>query len=239
MNRNILIKLCDKCYWNPLTQTVIEDEQIVVLTSSMSKLLSLLIDYHDKPVSSVDIFFHIWDDYDKEFNPKNVRNLISNLRKKIPCLVINNYYGGRYVLKKYRDNVPNITDYVLEILDQAKNGVTISDPNLPDNPVIFVNEAFSEMFGYTSDEVIGRNCRFLHGTDREQIALKEIQKALTEQRDITVTLRNYTKDGELMFNELTISPIFDKKTEKLKYFLGVQKDVTNIQKLIQQIKRML
>ncbi|MFZ2891069.1 PAS domain-containing protein [Sulfuricurvum sp.] len=239
MNAKTLIKLCDKCYWNPLTQTVIEDNHILVLTSSMTKLLAILIDHYDKPVSSVDIFFHIWDDYEKEFNPKSVRNLISNLRKRIPCLIINNYYGGRYVLKKYRDNVPNITDYVLEILDQAKNGVTISDPNLPDNPIIFVNEAFSELFGYTSEEVIGRNGRFLHGEDRDQISLKEIQKALQEERDITVTLRNYTKEGELIFNELTISPIFDKKTEKLKYFLGVQKNVTAIQKLIQQIKRML
>lgn len=232
MNTKTLIKLHDKCYWNPLTQTVIRDNRIVVLTSGMTKLLAMLIEHHDKPVSSVDIFFHIWDDYDKEFNPKNIR-------KRIPCLMINNYYGGRYVLKKYRDNIPDITDYVLEILDQAKNGITISDPNLPDNPIIFVNESFTELFGYTSEEVIGRNCRFLHGEDRDQLSLKEIQKALKEERDITATLRNYTKSGELIYNELTISPIFDKKTEKLKYFLGVQKNVTAIQKLIQQIKRML
>lgn len=239
MNTKTLIKLCDKCYWNPLTQTASIDEQALVLTPNMTKLLAILIDHYDKPVSGVDIFFEIWDDYNKEFNPKNVRNLISNLRKKLPCLVINNYYGGRYVLKKYRDNAPDITDYVLEILDQAKNGVVISDPNLPDNPIIFVNEAFTELFGYTSEEVIGRNCRFLHREDRDQISLKEIQKAIKEERDITTTLRNYTKSGELVYNELTISPIFDKKTEKLKYFLGIQKDVTAIQKLIQQIKRML
>ncbi|MDD2905987.1 MAG: PAS domain-containing protein [Sulfurimonas sp.] len=222
-----------------MTQTISQDNRALILTSSMTKLLTILVDNHDRLVSSVDIFFHVWDDYDKEFNPKNVRNLISNLRKRIPCLVINNYYGGRYVLKKYRDNVPDITDYVLDILDQAKNGITISDPNLPDNPIIFVNEAFSELFEYTSDEVIGRNCRFLHGEDRDQTALKDVKDALNEKRDITVILRNYTKSGELIFNELTISPIFDKKTEKLKYFLGVQKNVTAIQKLIQQIKRML
>ncbi|MGB3961740.1 MAG: PAS domain-containing protein [Sulfurimonas sp.] len=239
MNTKTLIKLSARCYWNPLTQTLSQDNRTLILTSSMTKLLAILVEHHDRLVSSVDIFFHVWDDYDKEFNPKNVRNLISNLRKRIPCLVINNYYGGRYVLKKYRDNVPDITDYVLDILDQAKNGITISDPNLPDNPIIFVNEAFSELFEYTSDEVIGRNCRFLHGEDRDQTALKDVKDALNEKRDITVILRNYTKSGELIFNELTISPIFDKKTEKLKYFLGVQKNVTAIQKLIQQIKRML
>jgi PAS domain S-box-containing protein len=205
----------------------------------MSKLLEILIANYDRPVSSVDIFFTIWDDYNKEFNPKSVRTLISNLRKRVPSLIINNYYGGQYVLKKYRDNIPDITDYVLDILDQAKNGVTITDPNLPDNPLIFVNEAFTELFGFTSEEVIGRNCRFLHREDKEQIALDEIRTAIKDKKDVTVTLRNYTKEGELIFNEVTISPIFDKKTEKLKYFLGVQKNVTAIQKLIQQIKRMI
>lgn len=102
-----------------------------------------------------------------------------------------------------------------------------------------MNESFTELFGYTSEEAIGRNCRFLHGEDRDQLSLKEIQKAIQEERDITATLRNYSKNGELIYNELTISPIFDKKTEKLKYLLGVQKNMTAVQKLIQQIKRML
>jgi PAS domain S-box-containing protein len=239
MNPNTLIKLSDKCYWNPHKRGITYDSNDIVLTSNMSKLLEILIANYDRPVSSVDIFFTIWDDYNKEFNPKSVRTLISNLRKRVPSLIINNYYGGQYVLKKYRDNIPDITDYVLDILDQAKNGVTITDPNLPDNPLIFVNEAFTELFGFTSEEVIGRNCRFLHREDKEQIALDEIRTAIKDKKDVTVTLRNYTKEGELIFNEVTISPIFDKKTEKLKYFLGVQKNVTAIQKLIQQIKRMI
>lgn len=239
MNKNISIKLYDKCYWDPSTQTVTYDNKVVPLTLNMTKLLQILIEHHDRPVSSVDIFFHIWEDFDKEFNPKNVRNVVSNLRKRLPHITINNYYGGRYLLKKYRENIPDITDYVIDILDQAKNGVTISDPNQPDNPLVFVNEAFSELFGYTPDDVLGKNCRFLQGDDRNQPALDEIRQAIKEQKDVTVTVRNYTKTGELIYNEVTISPIFDKKTEKLKYFLGVQKNVTAIQKLIQQIKRMV
>lgn len=239
MIKQLQIKLYDKCYWDTNLHTVSVDGYQVALTVNMTKMLGLLIANLDRPVSSVDMFFHIWDDYDTEFNPKNVRNLISNLRKRLPQITINNYYGGRYVLKKYRDNVPDIQDYVIDILDQAKNGVTISDPNQPDNPLVFVNEAFSELFGYTPDEVLGKNCRFLQGEDREQIALDEIRKAIKEQKDVTVTVRNYTKTGELIYNEVTISPIFDKKTEKLKYFLGVQKNVTAIQKLIQQIKKLV
>ena len=236
MDTNQLIKLSDNCYWNSSDQTIVQNNKTEFLPATMTKLIKMFIENHDRPLSSVDIFFAIWDDYEKEYNAKNVRNLISALRKRIPLININNYYGGRYVLKKYRDSTPDISDYVIEILDQAKNGIIISDPNLPDNPIVFVNEAFTEMFGYLPEEAIGQNCRFLQGEDRDQTALDKIRTAIKEKKDLTVTVRNYTKEGTLIYNELSISPIFDKKTEKIKYFLGIQKNVTDIQKIIQQIK---
>lgn len=239
MNTKPQIKLYDKCYWNAQFYTVTLDGETVKLTNNMTKFLALMIERIDRPVSSVDIFFHIWDDYNTEFNSKNVRNLISNLRKRLPFILINNSYGGRYILKKYRDNIPDITDYIIDILDQAKNGITICDPNQDDNPLIFVNEAFTELFGYSSDEVLGKNCRLLQKDDRDQTGLIMIRNAILEEKDVTVIVRNYTKSGELIYNEVTISPIFDKKTKKLKYFLGVQKNVTDIQRLIQQIKNLV
>ena len=174
MDINQCIKLSYNCYWDTLSETLVCNNQIESLPLNMTKLLKILIDNHDRPIRSVDIFFAIWEDYDKEYNAKNVRNLISSLRQKIPLITINNYYGGRYVLKKYRDTTANISDYFIEILDQAKNGITISDPNLPDNPVIFVNEAFTEFFGYLPEEVIGRNCRFLYGEDSNQPSLETV-----------------------------------------------------------------
>ena len=236
MDANQLIKLSDNCYWNPSDEIIVQNNQTEFLPTAMTKLIKMFVENHDRPLSSVDIFFAIWDDYEKEYNAKNVRNLISALRKRIPLININNYYGGRYVLKKYRENTPDISNYVIEILDQAKNGIIISDPNLPDNPIVFVNEAFTEMFGYLPEEAIGRNCRFLQGEDRDQTALDKIRTAIKEKKDLTITVRNYTKEGTLIYNELSISPIFDKKTEKIKYFLGIQKNVTDIQKIIQQIK---
>ncbi|MBN2895669.1 MAG: PAS domain-containing protein [Campylobacterales bacterium] len=191
------------------------------LTPNMTRLLKLLVEQCDKPLEGMTIFLHVWEDYDKEYNPRSVRNLISNLRKRIPCLPIENHYGGRYLLHKYRESVPDIGEYVMEILDQAKNGVVITDPNMPDNPLVFVNEAFCTMFGYMPEEVLGRNCRFLQGNERDQPGLTELRRAIIERRDVTVTLRNYTKIGELIYSEVTISPIFDKKSDKLKYFLGI------------------
>lgn len=236
MNTHHIIKLGDRCYWDTISETIKVHNEVISLTSNMTKLLKLLIKNHNRPISSVDIFFHIWENYEHEYNPRNVRNLISNIRKRVPGLSIVNYYGGSYMLKKNRESHPLFTDHLIDILDQAKNGISLSDPNQDDNPVIYVNHAFANAFGYTPEEVIGRNCRFLQGDDRDQSALEEIRHAIKEQKDVTVTLRNYHKSGQLIYNEVTISPIFDKKTHKLKYFLGVQKDVTSLQQLIQQIK---
>jgi len=137
---------------------------------------------------------------------------------------------------KNNNAIEDLQDYIFEIIDQAKNGITISDPNQEDNPLIYVNKAFIDLFGYEFDEVLGKNCRFLQGEDREQKAITLIRDAIKEQKAITTILRNYTQSGKLIYNEITISPIFDKDSGELKYFLGVQKDVTKEQELMQQIK---
>ncbi len=236
MNNKLLIKLSDDCYWNPDTRIVIDHDKVIVLTASMTRLLNYLVNNFDKSVHIIDIFLDVFYEYDKEFKAKIIRNMISDLRKKVPCLEISNFYGGRYMLRKFHDDNSEFQKYLLDILDQAKNGIIITNPNLPDNPLIYVNQAFSDLFGYTRDEVIHKNCRFLHRDDRDQSALDEIRRAITAKTNVTVTLRNYDKEGQLVYNEITISPIFDKETGKLLYFLGVQKDVSRVNQLMQQIK---
>ena len=117
--------------------------------------------------------------------------------------------------------------YVLtQILDACINGVTLSDPDLPDNPVVYANQAFEEMSGYSQEEIVGRNCRFLQGADHEQEALATIRAALAKQEACVVTLRNYRKNGELFLNRLSIRPLVDQENNVI-YYLGVQYDVTN------------
>lgn len=106
----------------------------------------------------------------------------------------------------------------------ANNVVLITDPNLPDNPVIYVNVGFEALTGYRRDEVLGRNCRFLQGQDHRQDEVDELRAAIRERRSARVELRNYRKDGTLFWNELYVTPIFD--GERLSYFLGVQNDIT-------------
>ena len=115
------------------------------------------------------------------------------------------------------------------LLDRAvaasSNGIVITDPKMPDNPIIYVNPAFEEISGYTAEEVRGRNCRFLQGGYHEQPALDELREALTEERECRVVLRNYRKDGTPFWNELYVSPVHD-EDGLLTNFVGVQNDIT-------------
>ena len=119
-----------------------------------------------------------------------------------------------------------IIPYVLtQILDSCVNGVTLSDPDLPDSPLVYVNRVFEEMSGYTQDEMIGRNCRFLQGEDRDQAALETLRKAISQHQACTVTLRNYRKNGELFLNKLSIRPLVDRENRVI-YYLGIQYDLS-------------
>ena len=118
----------------------------------------------------------------------------------------------------------------------SSNGIVITAPNQPDNPIIYVNSAFERMTGYSAQEALGRNCRFLQGTEREQPALEELRAALREGRQSKVVLRNYKKDGTLFWNELSISPVRD-KAGKLVNFIGIQEDVTRRKKAEEELRQ--
>lgn len=123
--------------------------------------------------------------------------------------------------------------YLIQILEQSKNGIVITDPNQENNPIIFVNQTTCDTFGYEKKDFLGRNCSFLQGEDKDQTPITAISKAINKQKGITTTVRNYTKDGKLKYNQLTISPIFD-EFHNIKYFLGMQRDVTTEVELREQ-----
>lgn len=111
------------------------------------------------------------------------------------------------------------------ILDECVNGVTLADPDMEDAPIVYANKAFERLTGYTQAEIIGHNCRFLQGQDREQSARFEIAEAMKKHEGVEVTLRNYKKDGTLFHNHLKVIPLFDRK-KRVIYYLGVQYDIT-------------
>lgn len=133
---------------------------------------------------------------------------------------------------------PGLIPFVLsQILDTCINGITLSDPDQPDNPIVYANEAFELITGYDRDQILGRNCRFLQGTDRDQPEIERIREALRERKRTTVTLRNYRKDGSLFYNEFSIRPLFDPQGH-LVYYLGVQYDVTARVEAEQELQRL-
>ncbi|MEJ7872837.1 MAG: EAL domain-containing protein, partial [Rubrobacteraceae bacterium] len=118
----------------------------------------------------------------------------------------------------------------------SSNGIVISDPNQPDNPLIYVNRSFELMTGYSAEELLGHNCRFLQGTDGDQPVLDEVRAAIREERDCLVLLRNYRKDGTLFWNELRLSPVHDERGQLIN-FVGVQNDVTERKQAEEDLQR--
>jgi PAS domain S-box-containing protein len=123
------------------------------------------------------------------------------------------------------------------ILDECVNGVTLADPDLEDAPIVYANKAFERLTGYGQDEIVGFNCRFLQGEDRDQPARQQIREAMEKHEAIEVTLRNYKKDGTLFHNRLKITPLFDRK-KRVIYYLGVQYDITEQVDLSNEVKEL-
>ncbi len=124
-----------------------------------------------------------------------------------------------------------------QILDSCVNGITLSDPDLEDNPLVYANEAFELITGYSREEIIGRNCRFLQGNDRDQEGIEQIRQAIRDKSSVMVTLRNYRKDGTLFYNRFLIKPIVDRQG-RLIYYLGIQYDITNQVEAEEELKKL-
>jgi PAS domain S-box-containing protein len=111
-------------------------------------------------------------------------------------------------------------------VERTRMPMIVSDPLQPDNPIVLANSAFLKLTGYTADEVVGRNCRFLQGPRTDPAAIQTLRDRLAEGGDITIELLNYRKDGTAFWNELHISPIHDDDGQ-LVYHFASQMDVTD------------
>jgi PAS domain S-box-containing protein len=110
-------------------------------------------------------------------------------------------------------------------LDVAAEGVTIADARLADRPLIYVNEGFERVTGYTAAETLGRNCRFLQGPGTDPAAVAEIRAAVAEERECIVEILNYRRDGTPFWNRLSITPVRNELGE-VTHYIGIQSDVT-------------
>lgn len=122
-----------------------------------------------------------------------------------------------------------------KVIESVDTGVTIADPNQDGMPLIYANPAFSVMTGYDQTEAIGKNCRYLQGKNRDQAGRHEIAEALKNGISCNIELENYTKEGNLFYNLLTLSPL--KKDDTIEYYVGIQHNITHIKEQENLLKK--
>jgi len=110
-------------------------------------------------------------------------------------------------------------------IEASPNGISISDTKQTDTPIIYVNDAFCRITGYTRQEVTGKNLRLLQGEETCDAAVATLRHAVETETATEVMLLNYRKDGTFLWTRMSINPIFD-ETGQCTHFIGTQQDIT-------------
>ena len=113
----------------------------------------------------------------------------------------------------------------MSALSGSQQNFAISDPSLPDNPIVYVLQGFLDLTGYTLNQVLGRHCRFLQGPGTDQAAVDVIRKGLQEGVDTSVCLLNYKADCSPFWNQFFVAALRDAKNNVVN-FVGVQCEVS-------------
>jgi diguanylate cyclase (GGDEF)-like protein/PAS domain S-box-containing protein len=123
------------------------------------------------------------------------------------------------------NGIDDATDPFSQAVRATRMPMVISNPRLPDNPVVFVNNAFCRVSGYEREEILGRNCRFLQGPETDAATIAIVREAVRAGRPVQVDIRNHRKNGEPFWNRLLLEPVLNKRGE-IAYFFASQVDVT-------------
>ncbi len=119
-------------------------------------------------------------------------------------------------------------DLLERATDATNVGITLVDILAPDQPIIYASSGFARMTGYTRDEVIGRNCRFLQGEGTDPVTADSIREAIEDGRGFIGTIQNYRKDGSRFWNRLSLTPFEASEASEPHYYIGIQEDVTQL-----------
>ncbi|MBC7416937.1 MAG: PAS domain-containing protein [Pedobacter sp.] len=123
------------------------------------------------------------------------------------------------------DSLQTDLELIKRALDVSNSGIVITDHHQHDNPIIYCNKAFEVMTGYSHSEIIGHNCRFLQAKDKDQEAREILRNAVKKGESCMVEIRNYTKDGDLFWNELYLSAVKN-SANVVTHYIGVQNDIS-------------
>ena len=125
----------------------------------------------------------------------------------------------------------------LRALETATDGVAVANVEMPDMPLIYVNKAFEEITGYTAAEILGRNCRYLQGSDRQQPEIGKLREAIQRRQPATVTLRNYRKDGAMFWSEIRLAPVVG-DGGLVSHYVAIIRDVTQLRESTSKFERL-
>jgi len=139
-------------------------------------------------------------------------------------------------LKKQKSELAEINKLLAVVLDHTGTGIIITDPHQEDNPIIYYNKGFENLTGYNSDEILGRNCRFLQGPLTSEDTRRVIREKVAKKEEVKVEILNYRKDQTTFWNELCINPVLTEHGE-VSHFIGIQMDVTKKKLLELDLKR--
>ena len=114
----------------------------------------------------------------------------------------------------------------IKALQTAQQNFVVTDPSLPDNPIVYATQGFLNLTGYTLDQVLGRNCRFLQGPETDPKAVEKIRNAIEDGSDMSVCLLNYRVDGTTFWNQFFIAALRDAGGNITNY-VGVQCKVSD------------
>lgn len=157
--------------------------------------------------------------------------LTSNIAKGVISGVVSSAHQQLPVIKRSTRQSAKILmepDYrLIQSLVTSQQNFVLSDPSLPDNPIVYASDGFCKMTGYKKQDVLGRNCRFLQGPGTDQAAVDIIRQGIMEGRDISVCLLNYKSDGKPFWNQFFLAALKDADGQIVNY-VGVQCEVNTI-----------
>jgi PAS domain S-box-containing protein len=185
-----------------------------ILLESLQQSVSLLKEENDKLRSS--IRQHLGDETASELlKEENLLNSANNVNS----LIASNSKDANKVLDD-----PDFS--FIKALQTAQQNFVVTDPSLPDNPIVYATQGFLNLTGYSLDQVLGRNCRFLQGPETDPKAVEKIRRAIEEGSDMSVCLLNYRVDGTTFWNQFFISALRD-AAGNITNYVGVQCKVSD------------
>jgi PAS domain S-box-containing protein len=156
--------------------------------------------------------------------------VIDYITKPIDAKILQSKLLKYLEIYKVRKELYDQNKHIRKLLNTTGVGYVLTNPNIENNPVVFVNDYFCQVTGYGRDEIIGKDLSILKVDSSDKKEREKIKEALVKKVPVSVILKNKNKNGEIYYNKVSISPIFYEDSTDIQFFVGVQSNVTSVVK---------